>query len=97
MNKEMDVNVTGLPRVPLTPMAVQARSSAPTETQPNGNVTARKPDTVQVAAASSNMMELSQRFNLQFLMLQQEMQMENRQFTTLSNVMKTKHSTASGA
>jgi len=54
------VNVTGLPRVPSAPMTVQARSSASAETQPNGTVTGRKPDTVQLAAATSGMMELSQ-------------------------------------
>ena len=40
---------------------------------------------------------LGQEFNMRFLMLQQEMQMDNRKFTTLSNVMKTKHQTASAA
>ncbi len=43
------------------------------------------------------MQELNQSFNLQYLGLQQEMQSENRQFTTLSNVMKTKHDTAKNA
>jgi hypothetical protein len=46
---------------------------------------------------TNDMTALNQRFNVQFLMLQQQMQMENRQFTTLSNVMKTKHETASAA
>ena len=32
-------------------------------------------------------------FNLQYLQLQQQMQNENRQFTTVSNIMKTKHDT----
>ncbi|MBI3178887.1 MAG: hypothetical protein HYZ27_04460 [Deltaproteobacteria bacterium] len=35
--------------------------------------------------------------NMQYLVLQQQMQQENRQFTTLSNVMKTKHDTAKNA
>lgn len=35
--------------------------------------------------------------NMQYLKLQQDMQQENRQFTTLSNVMKTKHDTAKNA
>ncbi len=43
------------------------------------------------------MQELNQSFNLQYLNLQQNMQSENRQFTTLSNVMKTKHDTAKNA
>lgn len=43
------------------------------------------------------MQELNQSFNLQYLGLQQNMQSENRQFTTLSNIMKTKHDTAKNA
>lgn len=43
------------------------------------------------------MQELNQSFNLQYLSLQQNMQAENRQFTTLSNIMKTKHDTAKNA
>ncbi|MEL6544240.1 MAG: hypothetical protein AAFQ82_06415 [Myxococcota bacterium] len=43
------------------------------------------------------MQELNQSFNLQYLSLQQNMQSENRQFTTLSNIMKTKHDTAKNA
>ena len=37
---------------------------------------------------------MSQQFNLQYLQLQQNMQNENRKFSALSNVMKTKHDTA---
>ena len=43
---------------------------------------------------SGKMQEMNQTFNLQYLQLQQEMQGENRKFTTLSNIMKTKHDTA---
>jgi hypothetical protein len=32
-------------------------------------------------------------FNLQYLQLQSRMEQENRQFTTVSNVMKTRHDT----
>ena len=42
-------------------------------------------------------LEMQASFNMQYLMLQQQMQSENRQFTTLSNVMKTKHDTAKNA
>ncbi len=41
--------------------------------------------------------EMNQSFNLQYLSLQQKMQGENRQFTALSNIMKTKHDTAKNA
>ena len=47
--------------------------------------------------AQAKMMEMNQSFNMQYLGLQQQMQNENRQFTTLSNVLKTKHDTAKGA
>ena len=43
---------------------------------------------------TTNMQDMNQTFNLQYLQLQQEMQGENRKFTTLSNVLKTKHDTA---
>ncbi|MBX3181453.1 MAG: hypothetical protein KIT72_13735 [Polyangiaceae bacterium] len=36
-------------------------------------------------------------FNMQYLQLQQSMQDENRKFTTLSNIMKTRHDTAKNA
>jgi hypothetical protein len=39
----------------------------------------------------------AQDFNLQFLALQEEVQMENRRFTTVSNVLKAKHETAKAA
>ena len=41
--------------------------------------------------------EMSQSFNLQYLGLQQAMQDENRRFTLVSNIMKTKHDTAKNA
>ena len=37
--------------------------------------------------------EMQMSFNLQYLTLQQKMQGENRQFSTISNVLKTKHDT----
>ena len=43
---------------------------------------------------TKQMQELNNSFNLQYLQLQQNMQADNRQFTTLSNIMKTKHDTA---
>ena len=44
--------------------------------------------------ATKKMQEMNQGFNLQYLELQQNMQQENRKFSTLSNIMKTKHDTA---
>jgi hypothetical protein len=47
--------------------------------------------------ATGEMQEMSQSFNLQYLGLQQNMQDENRRFTLVSNIMKTKHDTAKNA
>ena len=51
----------------------------------------------QLMMATKQMQEMNQSFNLQYLQLQQQMQADNRQFTLLSNVMKTKHDTAKNA
>jgi hypothetical protein len=48
----------------------------------------------QMMAASQQMMEMNQDFNLQYLSLQNNMQAESRQYTALSNVSKTKSDTA---
>jgi hypothetical protein len=47
--------------------------------------------------ATEEMQKMSQSFNLQYLGLQQAMQDENRRFTLVSNIMKTKHDTAKNA
>jgi hypothetical protein len=47
--------------------------------------------------ATRQMQEMNMSFNLQYLQLQQKMQGDNRQFTTISNVMKTKHDTTKNA
>ncbi len=39
----------------------------------------------------------SQQFNMQMLSLQEEVQQENRRFTTLTNVVRARHDTAKGA
>lgn len=51
----------------------------------------------QLMMATKEMQEMNQSFNLQYLQLQQKMQSDNRQFTLLSNIMKTKHDTAKNA
>ena len=43
--------------------------------------------------ATQQMAEIQTSFNLQYLQLQNSMQNENRQFTMVSNIMKTKHDT----
>ncbi|MDD5039270.1 MAG: hypothetical protein PHN78_08185 [Dehalococcoidales bacterium] len=47
--------------------------------------------------ATKSMQEMSQSFNMQYLQLQQDMQEENRQFTLISNIMKTKHDTVNNS
>jgi len=51
----------------------------------------------QLMMATKQMQEMNMSFNLQYLQLQQKMQSDNRQFTLLSNIMKSKHDTAKNA
>ena len=44
-------------------------------------------------AATKAMQEQQMSFNLQYLQLQAQMQAENRAYTAVSNIMKTKHDT----
>jgi hypothetical protein len=48
-------------------------------------------------AAAREMAEMTQSFNIQYLDLQKQMQDENRRFTLVSNIMKSKHDTAKNA
>lgn len=59
-------------------------------------VRAGRPDPASVAAllqATQQMQETQMSFNLQYLQLQSQMQNANRQYTAVSNIMKTKHDT----
>jgi len=47
----------------------------------------------QLLQATKQMEEIQMSFNLQYLQLQSQMQNENRSYTALSNIMKTKHDT----
>lgn len=47
----------------------------------------------QLLNATKQMQETQMSFNLQYLQLQAQMQHENRSYTALSNIMKTKHDT----
>ena len=51
----------------------------------------------QMMMATREMQEMNMSFNLQYLALHQKMQSDNRQFTLMSNIMKTKHDTAKNA
>jgi hypothetical protein len=48
----------------------------------------------QLLNATKQMQETQMSFNLQYLQLQSQMQHENRSYTAISNIMKTKHDTA---
>ena len=62
-----------------------------------GQLTLIGGDTSTLMQATKEMQEMNQSFNLQYLGLQKNMQEENRQFTMVSNIMKTKHDTAKNA
>ena len=47
----------------------------------------------QSVATNRRMQEMQMSFNLQYLQLQSKMQHENRSYTAISNIMKTKHDT----
>ena len=51
----------------------------------------------QILAATKQLRETQMSFNLQYLQLQSQMQNENRSYTAISNIMKTKHDTAKNA
>ncbi|MEM6994666.1 MAG: hypothetical protein AAF721_29395 [Myxococcota bacterium] len=51
----------------------------------------------QLSKATAALAKLDKAYNLQHLQLQQDMQAQNRQFTLVSNIMKTRHDTAKNA
>jgi len=55
--------------------------------------TAMEDYTAQIMNATREMQEMQMSFNLQYLALQNAIQHENRQFSMISNIMKTKHDT----
>ena len=62
--------------------------NSPSGTAPTGNAQQ------DLMNQTKSMQEMMASFNLQYLQLQEKMQQENRSFSTISNVMKTKHDTA---
>lgn len=48
----------------------------------------------QMMLATRHMQDMNNRFNMQYLQIQQSMQKDSREFTMISNIMKTKHDTA---
>src|SRR5271165_2036042 len=51
----------------------------------------------QLMQATQQMQEMQMSFNLQYLQLQQQMQQESRQYTEVSNIMKSRHDTVKNA
>jgi hypothetical protein len=54
---------------------------------------AGRPSQDRLVAATKQMQETQMSFNLQYLQLQSQMQHENRSYTAVSNIMKTRHDT----
>jgi hypothetical protein len=50
-----------------------------------------------IVAATARLQESNQLFSMQYLELQEKMQQENRQYSTVSNVLKTRHESAKTA
>jgi hypothetical protein len=51
----------------------------------------------EIVEATRRLQESNQLFSMQYLELQEKMQQENRQYSTLSNVLKTRHESAKTA
>jgi septal ring factor EnvC (AmiA/AmiB activator) len=54
----------------------------------------KRKSTLPVGGATKSIQEAQMSFNLQYLQLQQQMQVEERSYSAISNIMKTKHDTA---
>ncbi len=70
--------------------------AAPAGSGVAGGASSAAGDRTDLASAEALQRE-SQAFNLRLLALQEEIQQENRSFTTLSNVLRAKHDTAKAA
>ena len=75
------------------PLAAQAEQSSADTALARKESPAKAKLTVRVELSlgdlESNMAETQMSFNLQYLMLQEQMQDENRQYVAVSNIMKT--------
>lgn len=59
----------------------------------SGAISTGSGSTGSLMQATQQMQETQMSFNLQYLQLQSQMQNENRSYTAVSNIMKTKHDT----
>jgi len=69
-------------------------SGSAASTGSTGSASGAANEEMDMMSRSEQLQEMNQQFNLEYLNLQQDMQAENRKFTSISNVMKTKHDTA---
>ncbi len=85
-----------LPAATSSSMQMGGAQSATTGGDPmtSNQVATGSGSTDSLMQATQQMQETQMSFNLQYLQLQNSMQNENRQFTMVSNIMKTKHDTA---
>jgi hypothetical protein len=84
------------PPAPLTDhRAVETLNAYNSWLRQQSNLAASLADQGQAALlqATKNMQETQMSFNLQYLQLQSQMQHENRSYSAISNIMKTKHDT----
>jgi hypothetical protein len=77
--------------------AVRSATAAATGTAIAAAATTGTGGETDVLAATRALQQQSQSDNLQYLQLQEDMQRENRQFTTLSNVLRVEHDSARAA
>jgi hypothetical protein len=68
-------------------------ANVPNVTTPRANAHAAKSNRDAIVNATKTMQESQMSYNLQYLQLQSQMQSENRSYTAVSNIMKTKHDT----
>ena len=71
----------------------RAIMSSPALTGAQAGSAAGGDSSAQLLNATRQMQETQMSFNLQYLQLQSQMQHENRSYTAISNIMKTKHDT----
>ena len=83
--------VTELEQLCATSMQMNQKLLALLATEVRGFTTNSTADPI---ARQRQLEAMQQRFNLQYMYMQQNMQDESRRFSLLSNIMKTKHDTA---
>lgn len=96
--------VSTLPGGPVLAAAVRGTADAASRiaSEAAGGASPASPGSAGAGAESEGESDIwdltrqSQEFNLMYLQLQEEMSRESRRFTTLSNVLKTRHETCRG-